>query len=341
MIRTENFFEDEKSSPLMARNLHNYLSEKNAEEVIARVKGWADYLPESSACEAGKFCDEPELVRIFERDAERTYVTPDRTSSTDPAVQEKHNACKKRIEERQRRHIDTLRMAAVETQDYHQGMGYIAAFLGLFLSPEEAAGVVLALHRSEKHSAGYFKGAPQAFLADCRVFGELMQKRMPQLHAHLSSKGVLPEMYCSKWFIGLGLHVLPFEALLDFYELYFEHGVEGYLFKFALMYMQTFENILMECKDTHSVMTILRAEDPACDWKLPKQLAELEEKHKVFEEIVNDALSIDLAEFDLPKMRAERRAQVAGEVERAKQREQELKDMYGDDEIVFSDEEDD
>ncbi|KAF4708654.1 Rab GTPase-activating protein 1, partial [Perkinsus olseni] len=56
---------------------------------------------------------------------------------------------------------------------------------------------------------------------------------------------------------------------------------------------------------------------------------------------VNDALSIDLAEFDLPKMRAERRAQVAGEVERAKQREQELKDMYGDDEIVFSDEEDD
>ncbi|KAF4709661.1 Rab GTPase-activating protein 1, partial [Perkinsus olseni] len=115
----------------------------------------------------------------------------------------------------------------------------------------------------------------------------------------------------------------------------------GYLFKFALMYMQTFENILMECKDTHSVMTILRAEDPACDWKLPKQLAELEEKDKVFEKIVNDALSIDLAEFDLPKMRAERRAQVAAEVERAKQREQELKDMYGDDEIVFSDEEDD
>lgn len=33
-------------------------------------------------------------------------------------------------------------------------------------------------------------------------------------------------------------------------------------------------------------MTILRAEDPACDWKLPKQLAELEEKDKIFEKIV-------------------------------------------------------
>mmetsp|Transcript_6624 Transcript_6624/g.5655 ORF Transcript_6624/g.5655 Transcript_6624/m.5655 type:complete len:89 (-) Transcript_6624:196-462(-) len=88
-------------------------------------------------------------------------------------------------------------------------------------------------------------------------------------------------------------------------------------------------------------MTILRAEDPACDWKFPKELAELEEKDKVFEKIVNDALSIDLSEFDLPKMREERRAQVAAEVEKAKQREQELKDLYGDDEIVFSDEEDD
>ena len=39
-----------------------------------------------------------------------------------------------------------------------------------------------------------------------------------QVGALLQSACVVPEAYASKWFIGLCVHVLPFEALFDFVE---------------------------------------------------------------------------------------------------------------------------
>ena len=44
---------------------------------------------------------------------------------------------------------------------------------------------------------------------------------------------VVPEAYASKWFIGLCVHVLPFEALLAYVEAFLEEGFP-FLFKFSL-----------------------------------------------------------------------------------------------------------
>lgn len=328
MIRSEEFWEDENGAPILERNF-KFVTHENAGDITARVRGWMDLLHiDDSTFDFEKLRKadvSEENMRIFRRDAERTYVPKDEED------------VQKRTKDRQDKHVDNLRLIVAEVQDYHQGLGYIAAFLGLFLETEDVVKIALTLHRDSKYSAGYFMGAPQRFVADAKVFYKILEKHRPALHKHLLSKGVLPEMFVVKYFVGLCLHVLPFAALFQFYEHYFTQGNE-YLYKFALKYLETFESELMEAKTTANIMTILRAEDERADWKLPHELLERHHNEDIFSEIVNTADSIDL-DCDLAGLRDTEGKAVAAAVEAAKKRDQELKDMYSDDEIVFSDEE--
>jgi hypothetical protein len=330
MIRSEGFWEDEHGAPIIERN-YKFISADNEESVTERVRSWFDLLEiDESSFDFNKLRESnvsQENIRIFRRDAERTYVPKD-----DEHVQA-------RTLKRQDKHVETLKLIVAEVQDYHQGLGYIVAFLGLFLEPEEVVKVALTLHRNPKYSAGYFMGAPQRFVADAKVFYRILEKKHPALYRHLLSRGVLPEMFVVKYFVGLCLHVLPFSALLDFYEHFFTQGNE-YLFKFAIRYVETFESELMAAKTTAELMTILRAEDEKADWKLPADLIERHLKEDVFSEIVSTADGVDL-NCDLAELRETEVKVIAAAVEAARKRDQELKDMYSDDEIVFSDEEED
>jgi hypothetical protein len=307
---------------------YKFITSGNHDELAQRMKGWMDLFDKQEDIDFEKLRGtvvSEEHLRIFRRDAERTYVPKD-----DKEVE-------KRTKERQDMHVENLRLVVAEVGDYHQGLGYIAAFLGLFSESDDVVRIALALHRNEKYSAGYFMGAPQRFLADAKTFYIILEKTKPELLNHLKSKGVLPEMFASKWFVGLCLHVLPYSALFEFYENYLTHGGE-YLFKFAMEYMNTFESQLMECTSTSELMTILRAEDDRADWKLPPALHEMHVKDNIFDKIVAGALSVEFG-FDIESIRSKQRAEVAEAVTKALKRDQELKDMYSDDEIVFSDEE--
>lgn len=309
---------------------YKFVSLENSEVMIGRVRAWLDIVDSKEEVDLAKLREEKvseEHMRIFQRDADRTFVPKD-----DPQVD-------KRTKVRQDAHVENLRQIVGEVKDYHQGLGYVAAFLSLFLGSEDVVKLALILHRSPKYSAGYFMGAPQAFVADAKVLYKILQKKNPGLHQHLISKGVLPEMFASKWFVGLCLHVLPFECLLEFYENFLTHGAE-YIFKFAIQYMSEFESVLMEAKSTSSIMTILRAEDEKADWKLPHELYEKQMEKNIFGRIVTEALSVDL-DCDLEELRSSERKAVAAAVEAARKRDQELKDLYSDDEIVFSDEDND
>jgi len=299
--------------------------------MTSRVEAWSDlctgFHEIAIADDQHEKCKEEQFLRIFLKDAERTYVP-----KSDPEQQA-------RTLKRHEAHVHILRTVVSEVNDYHQGMGYIAAFLGLFLAPGQVCRFMLAMHRDPKYAKGYFSATPQRFVADAHVLNRILAIRRPALHAHFSKHGVLPEMYATKWFVGLGLHVLPYSALFDFYELYLEHG-HSYLFRFAVAYVEAFEKDLLSAKDTSGIMTILRAEDPKCDWKPPADMIARHEKDDIFGQIVRSAVDIDL-DVDLDTMRTEEGIRVAEAVERARKRDQELKDMYSDDEIVFSDEEDD
>jgi hypothetical protein len=321
MYADPRFWEDEKDSPLLARN-HGFVTPENVALRMARAQVWPMLLG-AQPCDvsaADKVTSES-ILRILLRDSERTFIPKD-----DPVVQARTLA-------RQQTHQRNLKIAIAEINDYHQGLGYISAFCTLFLSSQEVGSILLALHRSEKHSRGYFAAEPEAFVGDARVFARLMQKYYPEVHANITKWGCVPEMYAVKWFVGLGVHFLPFQYLFDFYELYFRFGSEM-IFKFALAYVGEFRKELAEAANTSALMTILRAEDSHSEWNLPAEISIVQ-----FEGILSKALSMDLSKDNWEAMRAEEREKVRVDCLKATQR---LAELAGDDSdgIAFSDEED-
>lgn len=326
MIKDATFFEDEEDSPLLSRGL-DFLK-KDPQAHIARVQSWVDLLPGAADVKVDvadvEKCNEEHFIRIFRRDAERTWIPKE---VGEPAFD--------RTKARQDKHVNNLRLVVNTVRDYHQGMGYIVAFLGIFLEPAELAKISLALHREPKYSAGYFKAEPENFVRDAKVMNRLMKHFFPKVADKLQMAGLVPEAYSTKWFIGLGVHVLPYARLLDFYEAFFQHGAE-YVFRFAMCFVKEFEAELMEAKGTSGCGTILRMEDPSGQWKFPSQIDPIR-----FDTVLLEALTFDLGPAgDLAKMREEEGKIVAEQMAKARQRTQELKDAESDDEIVFSDEED-
>lgn len=282
-ISDQQFWKDEHDSPLLSRN-GNFVNYEKHEELCDRARGWLDKLNATDIeVDFSRLQKQPvreALVRIFQRDADRTWVPKD-----EPELQ-------KRTAVRQQIHVDNLKMTSYVIDDYHQGLGYIAAFSSMFLSQPDTVRLCIALHKSPEHSKGYFQSEAEKFLSDSRVFMELVEKMDKPLHDHLVSKGVVPQMWAVKYFVGLCVHLLPFEAVFDYWELVFEHG-HVFVFKFLYAFLQYFRDQIMAATSTSGLMTIMRVEDPHADWKFPQEI--IKEGPDVWENIMDDAQ--DLVQF--------------------------------------------
>lgn len=324
MINDLHFWDDEAASPLLSRGF-----ERMPKEAVLRVQSWEDLLPaldKTRSVASGQ--PDAEALRIFQRDAERTFI-----DKKDTQVQERTAA-------RQQLQVDNLKAVHGIVQDYHQGMGFLVAFLQLFLDCQKLLQVIEALHRSPRHSAGYFKSEPQAFVRDARVLKLLMDEEVPDVAHHLARLGAVPELYAVKWFVGLAVHVLPLSHLLDFWEAYFQYGYE-WSFAFGIEFVREFRSELLAEPTTAGVMTILRLEDPRAEWRYPPKLQHgLEERLARVNLAAIELIAVDqLKSSRLEGLRDQEAAKVAEDVERAARRMAELEEE--DDGIVFSDEEDD
>ena len=134
-ITDEQFWKDEYDSPLLARNL-DYVSLENADELCARAREWLTKLKDSGRCNEAFSMNidfsrlerepvEEKFCRIFDRDADRTWVPKD-DESTD-----------RRSKIRRDVHCNNLKMMSYVIKDYHQGLGYLCAFASLFLGQED------------------------------------------------------------------------------------------------------------------------------------------------------------------------------------------------------------
>lgn len=266
------------------------------------------------------------MLRIFQRDAERTFIT-------------KGNAeLNARTQLRQQQQVENLQLVHCAVDGYHQGLGYMVAFLQLFLDDTDLLRIVRTLHTSPRHSAGYFCAAPEAFVRDARAMTRLLQEDQPAVAEHLTKVGIVPEMYAVKWFIGLCVHVLPLLQLLDFWEGFFQYGCE-FICCFGLAFMREFAAEILAEQNTAGVMAILRMEEPAAEWRFPAQLQDVIEKRlamvnlAALDLIAEDAIGVDR----LAILRRDEASKVAQEVALANRRAEELE--TDDDKIVFSDEE--
>ncbi|KAK1444953.1 hypothetical protein BgAZ_108590 [Babesia gibsoni] len=246
----------------------------------------------------------PENERIFRLDAERTFATE----------QYRETFC------------NTLKKVFEHIGDYHQGEGFVIAFLSLFLETEEVVTLLTQLHK--KHMHGYFSCTPEAYVRDCRVLMKLLKERHEKLHDHIEGL-VVPETFCSKWFIAMNIHVLTFEHVITYMKHVFTKG-HAYIFRFGLAFLLFHADELVACGDVSKILQILRIDEAV----YPDE----NKREEVYQGILKLA---DETEVDGDKI-TEFRKEVEEDMKKQKEdREKRLKEIdYSDEEIVFSDEED-
>ncbi|KAL8425792.1 hypothetical protein Efla_004144 [Eimeria flavescens] len=315
MIGSTAFWENEREAPLLNRNA-DFFRPESADELLQRAQKLLDLLDAKTAGEAIEpqqlrpDCDDPAAQRIFRLDAERTFKT---------------EAFRQQL---------VLSSLWPELGDYHQGLGFVASFLLLILPAADVLRLCVGLHR--QYMPGYFKAAPVAYVRDARVFQKMMDRRMPEVGRHLSELACA-EAYSSKWFVGLNVHVLTFEALFEFLEALLETG-DAFLFKFALALVSNCKEDLLAASNAADLLEILRLD--AVRYNNKHKAEDDEREGSFFLQIVRDARNINLDDLDLEALREEAMEDLRLEEERRKQRDKEL-GLDSDDSIVFSDEEDD
>jgi len=310
LILQDNFWEEEDEAPVLRRN-HGFLkppADGGSEEALARAAKWLDLCGAQDEEPSDEGCEDPAALRIFERDAERTFMT----------------------EARREAMIGALRAFWPENKDYHQGLGYAYSVARLVLDERSTLRLLLRLNRSERHLRGYWFAAPQAYVRDAMVYARLVEEHFPPLHALLTGAGIAAEAYVSKWFVGLALHVLPFRALFAFWDAVLAEG-SAFLFKFAMSLLQHTQARLLECPptDASAIFAILR---------LDKGL--FPDSDPVHDAIVEGAHKWDLDPARIEALRAEEQAKLDAKMARVRAAEQDLGDD-DDSEIEFSDEEED
>ena len=311
LLASAGFWDKEAGAPLLRRNA-NFLTKAGlSDELRARVNAWPALVGASDTAVAEGVCDDEAAFRIFLRDAERTFQD------------EGHRVA----------FMDLLKRVWPENRDYHQGLGYVSSLLMLLFDPDTTLGILLALTRSAKYTPGYWRAAPEPYVRDAMVYGRLVQEREPQVAALLQAACVVPEAYASKWFIGLCVHVLPFAALFDFVEAFLREG-HLFLFKFSLALIAATKERLLSFKPTevNKILEVLRLDTT--------QYADDHEGGAFFTGIVAAAASVPLEQSHVDKLREEESAVLEEKMRKTREREAQLA-AESDDEIVFSDEEDD
>eukprot|EP00922_Rhytidocystis_sp_ex-Travisia-forbesii_P012351 GHVS01018623.1.p2 GENE.GHVS01018623.1~~GHVS01018623.1.p2 ORF type:complete len:360 (+),score=69.09 GHVS01018623.1:62-1141(+) len=315
MIGTEHFWEEEAEAPLLNRNA-GYLSAQSAAEALDRANQFSQ-LTEGFCSEVVHVdilpdCHDEAALRIFRLDAERTFSSPHHRTQM----------------------IAVLRTLWHEMQDYHQGLGFIVAYLLLYLPPQEVVNICITLHRH--YVPGYYKSAAVAYVRDAKVFWKLVRKFFPHVSTHLENTAP-PEAFCSKWFVGLCVHVLPFRALMLFLEQFFSNGVE-FLMKFGLALIQNCEGDIMATSQVSRILAILRLDVTEYDDLRKVAGDDDKEEGSFFMKIVEDAMIFSLDGVCMDELRADVLEEMQLEEANRKKREAEM-GPYSDDEIVFSDEE--
>ncbi|CDJ29319.1 uncharacterized protein EMH_0021460 [Eimeria mitis] len=302
MIASSEFWEKEKEAPLLNRNA-NFFRPESADELLQRAQRLLQLLDKKHGKDTIEQislkpnCDDEAAKRIFKLDAERTF---------------KSEECRQQL-------VEVLSSLWPELLDYHQGLGFVVSFLLLVLPASDVLRLCVGLHRL--YLQGYFKAAPVAYVRDARVMQKLLDQRQPELGSHLKELACA-EAYASKWFVGLNVHVLTFEALFDFMEALIETG-DVFLFQFALSLVDNCKDELLKAANAAEVLEILRLD--AVRYTNKHKAHNHEKEGSFFVKIVKDAREVQIDEEHIKKLREEALEDLRLEEERRKQRDKEVR----------------
>eukprot|EP01111_Echinosteliopsis_oligospora_P019484 TRINITY_DN945_c0_g1_i2.p1 TRINITY_DN945_c0_g1~~TRINITY_DN945_c0_g1_i2.p1 ORF type:complete len:399 (-),score=109.16 TRINITY_DN945_c0_g1_i2:45-1241(-) len=271
MIRTPTFWQTEKDAPLLTLN-KGYL-EAQGDDIFTRVASWPGKAGLDTSSSSIKLIHVDKPDRILIADAERTFKS-------------------------QQHRDDFVKLTAhlhSSFNDYAQGLGYVSSFLSLTMNTTDEINLLTLLNSSPKYVPGYWKHEAIKFATDAFVFLDLLKIYHPEIAAHFQKNTIDPGTFCQKWFVGLCVHVLPFEYLFTYYERFLEDGFV-FLMKFGLSLVSNLRDSILKINNNPSHIFGLLRLDPKF---IPHN-----DSFKIFlDKVFNDVKNYNLSEINWETMR--------------------------------------
>ncbi|XP_038045784.1 TBC1 domain family member 2B-like isoform X1 [Patiria miniata] len=158
---------------------------------------------------------------------------------------------------------------------YCQGMNFIAGTCLLFMDVEMAFWCMVAVVESY-FPANYFDSSLIGAQADQNILKDILELRLPRLHAHLDDIGIEMCSFTLNWFLAIFFDVVPFTMLLRIWDCFLFDGLRV-LFQFSIALLQYHETSLLQKKD---ILAIL---------KDTKSMAKLTQDIQAIVDIVRDS----------------------------------------------------
>jgi hypothetical protein len=208
-------------------------SEAEAEQVCDHARRWLKHVAPSARGVWDKTDGTVAPSRLHREDVIRTFAT------------EEHRAALLEF-------VVRLQQAL---GDYSQAMCFVAAYFSLFLSRSRAFELVWTLAQSDVY-VGHRWWDRVAFGTEAFAFHELLAEHDPEVAAHLERLYVLPEAYTQRWFLALGVNVLPYAHLIGVTDAFLDQGVVV-LHRLGLAIVRVCRAKILAAKETGQIIAIL------------------------------------------------------------------------------------
>lgn len=268
MLHTDTFWNTEKDAPLLI--LNKGFLQKQGDALFSRTSKWPA-LSSAPSMDNVKIAEPVNVDRILVADAERTFRSAQNRATFVKLLDHFHKGF----------------------GDYHQGLSYVASFLSLTLAEPEVVQIMTHLNYNDKFIPGYWKHETVKFSTDAYVFQELALKFVPKVAQHLQ-KYIDPSTFCQKWFVGLFVHVLPFEFLFQFFEGFLAGGFK-YSMQFGLSLLNQLQDKLLAINSDYTLMEILRLD--------PKTIPHDEKLNELLTKAFAGAKDYKLDDINFPELR--------------------------------------
>ena len=134
---------------------------------------------------------------------------------------------------------------------YCQGMNFIVGVALLFLEPEDAFWLLVAV--TEKYFLrNYFDSGLVGAQVDQKCLKDLIKLKLPELHNHLEALEIDASSITLNWFLALFIDSVPFDTLLRIWDTFLLEGSKV-LFRVSI-YMLA--NFFCCCCDTFHIFLI-------------------------------------------------------------------------------------
>lgn len=140
---------------------------------------------------------------------------------------------------------------------YCQGMAFIAACLLTYMTEEDSFWMLVSLVQRYGCGGLFLPGMPSIGLYMFQLTN-LIERHLPQLHAHFEKEGVMPEMYATKWFITIFSYSFPFETVVRIWDIFlYQRGNWKLIFRTAITVLARAEERLL-AMDIEKILDLLK-----------------------------------------------------------------------------------